>query len=505
MRHLIATLVIAIISVFGASAQITQAIVGGNCGTDCQWSFNGYTLSIRNTNKKGMDVEINNYNTSNNIAPWLKKRLNVRKIEIGEGISRIGSCAFANLPDLQEVVFNDAQLNCIGWGAFLNCRRLRTISLPVNLRTIETIAFANCDALASIRIPDQCRVGDQAFASCENLKSIELSPTTILGHYVFAGETQVNGKPRHTLYNHDVRRIPAYINEQNANEYGIAPAAVEKLVGNNATSIDYDYETSEIDKMIPTGAFMRNNTYALVIGNQNYRFVSDVPYAIHDARVFADYCRKTLGIPVENIHVTEDATKQMILEEELQDWLAKIPNPEYKKLIVYYAGHGVPDVKDSNKAYLLPTDVRGTNPSRGIALEDFYKQIGDLAFNQTTVFLDACFSGVNRENEGVTEGLRGVEIDAENAELGGGNVVVFSAAQGNETAQGYPEEGHGLFTYYLLKEIRDSNGETTLGNLSDVVKENVSLKAPQMKLRKKQTPTTNASDELAEKWRRLHM
>ncbi len=119
------------------------------------------------------------------------------------------------------------------------------------------------------------------------------------------------------------------------------------------------------------------------------------------------------------------------------------------------------------------------------------------------VFLDACFSGVNRENEGVTEGLRGVEIDAENAALGDGNLVVFSAAQGNETAQGYPEEGHGLFTYYLLKELRDSYGELSFGALSDRLTSNVSAKAPQMKMRKKQTPSTNATDRLGDKWRRL--
>lgn len=502
MRHLIITLVIAAASIFGASAQ-TQIIQTGNCGPDCKWTFDGYTLTINNTNKKGLDVSIKDYNTSNNLAPWAKKKFDVRKVQIERGISRIGSCAFANLPNLQEVVFNDPQLNSIGWGAFLNCKHLRTISLPVDLKSIETIAFANCDALASVKIPDQCRVGDQAYASCDNLKSIELSPTAILGHYVFAGETDVDGKTRHTLYNGDLRHLPAYINVQNANEYGLAPSAVEKLANNRAVEIDYDYETSEIDKMIPVGPYTRNNTYALVIGNQNYRFVSDVPYAIHDARVFADYCGKTLGIPTENIHLTEDATKQMILEEEIQDWLAKIQDPEDKNLIVYYAGHGVPDVKNQNKAYLLPTDVRGTSPQRGIALDEFYQKLGDLDFKQTTVFLDACFSGVNRENEGVSEGLRAVEVDAENAELGNGNVVVFSAAQGNETAQGYPEEGHGLFTYYLLKEIRDSYGEMTLGNLSDAITYNVSQKAPQMKMRKSQTPSTNASDELGDKWRRL--
>ena len=163
----------------------------------------------------------------------------------------------------------------------------------------------------------------------------------------------------------------------------------------------------------------------------------------------------------------------------------------------------MPDVKNKNKAYILPTDVRGTSPQRGIALDAFYSRLGDLAFHQTSVFLDACFSGVNRENEGVTDGLRGVEIEAEEAELGGGSVVVFSAAQGNETAQGYPEQGHGLFTYYLLKEMQETGGVINFGLLSDRLKRNVSTRAPQLKMRKAQTPATTATQQAAETWREM--
>jgi hypothetical protein len=115
--------------------------------------------------------------------------------------------------------------------------------------------------------------------------------------------------------------------------------------------------------------------------------------------------------------------------------------------------------------------------------------------------LDACFSGVNRNNEGVSEGLRGVEIEAEDATFGDGSVVVFTAAQGNETAQGYPEEGHGLFTYYLLKELQQSEGNTTYGNMSDNIKSNVSSQALQLKMRKKQTPATSCSEKITSVWR----
>jgi len=476
----------------------------GKCGLDVKWSFDGVTLVISNVNKKGEPMEMDDYDISQRIAPWTKKKLNIRKVQIQRGIKNIGSCAFANCPSLQEVIFIGNDVESIGWGAFLNCAHLRSISLPVNLRNIETIAFANCTSLPSAIIPERCRVADQAYMSCNNIKMVDIAPTAIIGHLVFADEVMVNGKTRHAMYAGELRRLPSYVNIGNCQEFGLSKESVDKCTNQRKVEINYDYATSEIDTIIPVAKEANYNTYALIIGNQNYRFASNVPYAIHDARIFADYCKRTLGIPVEHIHVSEDATKQMILEEELGDWISNIPNREDKKLIVYYAGHGVPDVKNKNKAYILPTDVRGTNPQRGIALDELYSKLGELAFQQSSVFIDACFSGINRNNEGVTEGLREVEIEAEEATFSDGNIVVFSAAQGNETAQGFPEEGHGLFTYYLLKELQTSEGLVNFGDLSDRITSNVSKQAPQLKMQKKQTPTTRFSEKIAENWRSLH-
>ena len=502
MKRLFVIAMMAFMCVPYVSAQLYRT--EGYCGTDTKWSFDGYTLVISNVNDKGEKVTIKEYNVEKQIAPWTKAKLDIRKVEIKAGVTRIGSCAFANCQNLQEVVFEGTDLVEIGWGAFLNCSRLRNISLPVQVKIIETIAFANCSSLISVTIPDQCRVGDQAFVSCDNLKSIEMSPTAIIGHHAFASEVNVDNKVRHALYNGEIIRLPAYINPDNSHEYGLASAAVEKLTKNRAVEIDYDYQTSEVDKLDVTSTITRNDVYALIIGNQNYRFASDVPYAIHDARVFGDYCKKVLGIPAGNIHIAEDATKQMIMEEELEDWVMNINNREEKKLIVYYAGHGVPDVKNKNKAYILPTDVRGTNPKRGIALDEFYAKLGELEFNQTSVFLDACFSGVNRSNEGVTEGLRAVEIDAEDTELGGGSLVVFSAAQGNETAQGYPEQGHGLFTYFLLKKLQSTKGNTTLGDLGQYIIDNVKQKSVVIN-RKLQTPTVTCSSDFSGDWKNIKL
>ena len=97
---------------------------------------------------------------------------------------------------------------------------------------------------------------------------------------------------------------------------GIAIAAVEKLTKKRGGGdIDYDIVTSPVDSLIPEGDRVRQDTYALIIGNQNYRFVSDVPYAIHDARVFADYCKTTLGIPIENTIAAGDEQNDISMIE----------------------------------------------------------------------------------------------------------------------------------------------------------------------------------------------
>ena len=499
MKRYLFILVSCLVCLSEANAQYTNK-VEGKCGDDVRWRFDGNTLVLSNEHKEGLPVEMYEYNVEENVAPWVKKKLNIKKVRIMSGIKNIGSCAFANCTDLQEVLFEGKNLESIGWGAFLNCSHLRNISLPVQLKNIETIAFANCKSLPSVIIPDRCRLGDQAFVSCNNLKVVDVPPTVILGHHVFASETIINGKVRHALYEGEIRRLPSYINIGNCQEYGFSKESVDKCTSKIKSDVDYDYVTSEVDTVIPVTQRMMYNTFVLIIGNQNYRFVPNVPYAIHDARVFSEYCKKTLGIPAGNIHITEDATKQMILEEEIEDWLSKMPNRDQRKLIVYYAGHGVPDTKNKNKAYILPTDVRGTNPQRGIALDALYSKLGDLAFEQTSVFLDACFSGVNRDNEGVLE-VRGVEIEPEDATFGEGSVIVFSAAQGNETAQGYPEEGHGLFTYYLLKELQTTYGNESFGVMADRIRANVSTQALQMKMRKSQTPATNCSEKIATNWR----
>ena len=80
-----------------------------------------------------------------------------------------------------------------------------------------------------------------------------------------------------------------------------------------------------------------------------------------------------------------------------------------------------------------------------------------------------------------------------------GNMVVMAAAQGDETAYFNKEAKHGLFTYYLLKKLKETKGSVTLGDLSSYIQDEVS-KYSIVVNGKSQTPTVQASDNLKGRW-----
>ncbi|MBR1788060.1 MAG: leucine-rich repeat protein, partial [Bacteroidaceae bacterium] len=63
-----------------------------------------------------------------------------------------------------------------------------------------------------------------------------------------------------------------------------------------------------IDQHIPTGTGQNAKTFAVIIGNEKYTQVAQVPYAQNDAKVFAEYCKRTLGLPDNNVRTYDNAT-----------------------------------------------------------------------------------------------------------------------------------------------------------------------------------------------------
>ena len=312
---------------------------------------------------------------------------------------------------------------------------------------------------------------------------------------VASAEVKVNGKTYKTAarYEHTASDIAINLPPLQINLGGSDAVAPKPNV---AQAID-----RSIDQNIPVGIGGNDRTFAVIIGNENYKEVAKVPHALNDAKVFAAYCEKTLGLPQKNIKQYTDATFGTMLSaiENIQG-IAEAYKGDIN-VIFYYAGHGIPN-ESSNEAYLLPVDANGRNTAACYPIDKLYGELKALNARQVTVFLDACFSGAQRGN-GMLASARGVAIKAKQA-APQGNMVVFSAASADETAYPYDEKGHGLFTYYLLKKLNETKGNVTLGELGSYICEKVAQEAV-VTNGKSQTPTVLSSFNIMDSWKELKL
>ncbi|MDE6643974.1 MAG: caspase family protein [Muribaculaceae bacterium] len=261
---------------------------------------------------------------------------------------------------------------------------------------------------------------------------------------------------------------------------------------------DINLGKSDVDQNIPLNKLNNEKTFALIIANEKYREESQVAFAKNDGQAILKYFNLTLGVPEKNIHIIEDATKNDMVRE--LDWLKNVGKVyDDLNLLVYYAGHGVPDERDGS-AYLIPIDGVGTNTKTLYSLNEFYKDLEDVSAKSTVVFMDACFSGALRGN-GMLASARGIALKAKEA-TPTANMIVISAASGDQTAWPYAEKSHGLFTYFLLKKLQSTKGDVTLENLVNYVKDEVGKHSIVVNS-KQQTPTIAISPSIGDSWRSL--
>ena len=258
---------------------------------------------------------------------------------------------------------------------------------------------------------------------------------------------------------------------------------------------------SDVDIQIPTTSKKQENTFVVIIANKNYDEAPNVDYAFNDGYIFKEYCIKTLGIPSSNIRFKEDATFNNI--REAVNWIRDIANNKlYKntaRFIFYYSGHGVPD-ELTRSMYLLPKDGVAANiASTGYKISDLYDALAETAA-ESLVLLDACFSGFTKSGSALAS-TKGVVKLTSGAPRG--NTVVLSAASSNEVAHQYEEKSHGLFTYYLLKQLQETQGNTTLGELFTYVEKQV-VRTSLTVIRKSQTPSAAAGPD-AQAWKERNL
>lgn len=251
----------------------------------------------------------------------------------------------------------------------------------------------------------------------------------------------------------------------------------------------------------PVTGIRNDKTFALIITNQDYEMTAPVDNATDDGLAFKEYCIRTLGIPAENVRYGANLSygKMKKAFNDMLDLVAILNGDA--SLIVYYAGHGIPDNK-TRDAYILPVDADGTDTDVCMSLSDIYSRLNQCPLNQCVVFLDACFSGSQR-GDGMIVAARGVRLKPKEA-APAGKTIVFSATSGDETAFSYAKERHGLFTYHLLHKLQESKGKVTLGELADHLSRQVALDSRRIN-NSPQTPSVSVAPGLEADWKKLRL
>jgi parvulin-like peptidyl-prolyl isomerase len=270
---------------------------------------------------------------------------------------------------------------------------------------------------------------------------------------------------------------------------------------NNKVAIQIASLTSDVDISIPTNIVTKTNTYALIIGNEDYSSYQpnlstevNVDFAKNDATIFKEYCIKTLGIPEKQVILVTNATAAIMNQKLSQiNLLAKNENGN-AELIFYYSGHGLPD-EQTKEPYLIPVDVSGSTVQSGVKLQTVYDKLTEYPTKKVTVFIDACFSGGAR-NQGLLA-QRSIKIKPQSIMLKG-NLVVFTSSSGDESSGAYKDKQHGYFTYFLLKKLQDTKGDVTFKDLNDYLKLNVNKES--ILNGKPQTPDILFSTDIKDAW-----
>lgn len=149
---------------------------GGKSGKtgNCNWSLSNGTLTITGNGAMGditdyvyhADTDTYTYN-----LPWGK---DIKKVIIGNGVTRIGTASFHYCKSLSSVSL-PSSLKEIGDKAFNGCSGLTSITIPNNVTKIGQRAFRSCTGLTSVTIGSSVKtIGETAFYYCKNLKSLTI-------------------------------------------------------------------------------------------------------------------------------------------------------------------------------------------------------------------------------------------------------------------------------------------------------------------------------------------
>lgn len=199
-------------------------------------------------------------------------------------------------------------------------------------------------------------------------------------------------------------------------------------------------------------------SWAVVIGIDDYLKAPKLKYAVKDARVIAEVLIQNFGFKSENVFqlYNQQATKEEIMKAF--DRIRQLAEND-DRVFVFFAGHGItvqlPDGKE--KGYILPYDGSQSELITNAISTDQLNEISQLIRAKHLFFvMDACYSGLifakaQPINPGAVEYFKMITTRKARKALtaGGRDQTVLDTGPG----------GHSVFTFYFIDALKNMNAD----------------------------------------------
>ena len=159
------------------------------CGDNITWEYESGSLVFTGTGEMYDYKTTYSYeNGYESDVPWVDAFGVVDKVVINEGITSIGSYAFANFDELCDVKLPET-LATIDEYAFSDCDTLESISIPDNVSYMGEGVFYDSDSLTSVDLPTGIRgIPEKMFYFCWGLESLDIPQNVeFIENYAFYG------------------------------------------------------------------------------------------------------------------------------------------------------------------------------------------------------------------------------------------------------------------------------------------------------------------------------
>jgi WD40 repeat protein/uncharacterized caspase-like protein len=121
-------------------------------------------------------------------------------------------------------------------------------------------------------------------------------------------------------------------------------------------------------------------------------------------------------------------------------------------ILFYFSGHGILATETQQVVLCLADTQKENLLTTGLALNDLLTQLDNCAASQQLVWLDACHSGgMTLRGANPTDKL--VRVLRRKASQSQGFYALLSCDKSQQSWE-FPELGHGVFTYYLMRGLR---------------------------------------------------